>query len=100
MQLDKMMLSIVLFRTCGKIKDMERLLPLMLLLRSSDGEKAAGWFGNFGFFFFFLVWKLNFKNCRVICPFPTPNLSVPQGTLGAQLGCAEALIHQFLGLLQ
>ena len=25
---------------------MERLLPLMLLLRSSDGEKAAGWFGN------------------------------------------------------
>ena len=51
MQLDKMMLSIVLFRTCGKIKDMERLLPLMLLLRSSDGEKAAGWFGNFVFFF-------------------------------------------------
>ena len=56
MQLDKMMLSIVLFRTCRKIKDMERLLPLMLLLRSSDGEKAAGWFGNlilFYFYFFF-----------------------------------------------
>lgn len=46
MQLDKMMLSIVLFRTWGKIKDMERFLPLMLLLRSSDREKAAGWFGN------------------------------------------------------
>lgn len=89
MQLDKMMLSIVLFRTCGKIKDMERLLPLMLLLRSSDGEKAAGWFGN-----------LILKRDRVICPFLTPNLSVPQGILGAQLGCAEALIHQFLGLLQ
>lgn len=43
-----------------------------------------------------MVWKLNFKNCRVICPFPTPNLSVPQGTLGAQLGYAEALTHQFL----
>lgn len=64
-----MMLSIVLFRTCGKIKDMERLLPLMLLLRSSDGEKAAGWFGNFGFFFFFWFGNLILKTAELSVPF-------------------------------
>lgn len=46
MQFDKMMLSLILLRTWGKIKDVERFGPLKLLLRSSDGEKAVGWFGS------------------------------------------------------
>lgn len=67
---------------------MERLLPLMLLLRSSDGEKAAGWFG-----------KLNFKKGQSYLSLSTPNLSVPQGILGGSDRVCRKLIHQFLGLL-